>query len=136
MEKFFGIYQTAKILYISGFDNFNQFIDPKKDGPRVKQDVNVLDYHIIKGAVIQDINGFLAIFMNKENKGKVAAKYRAFIERKLRDGSYQKKVDVLIKAFKEDLINNQKRWKKDKDRVVASASLYDTGRTNIIESKI
>jgi len=148
-EKLFSIYQAAKILYLSGFDNFEQFYNSKKNGPRVKQVAAVAEYHILKAAAINNSNGFLGIFMNPENKdmytgdqkrkleeergeiivdtGKVRRNNRLkyHVLRNMRVCmSFKNKVNTLLQAFNEGIIP----CTHDDD-------LFATGRMTVIESR-
>ena len=158
VEKLFAIYQTAKILYLSGFENFDQFLFPKEGGPLVNQKIHVVEYHIIKAAIINNINGFLEVFINHANKGraedgsnrfKVSDKFADFVKNSLNDPEFKEKVNKLLKAFRKGKINNKKRWNvpqsfynegkvpevMPKDLIFGSptkASLFDTGRMDVI----
>jgi len=139
-EKLFSIYQAAKILYLSGFDSFEQFYYPKKGGPRIKQAAAVAEYHILKAACIHDINGLLEIFMDPENKdvGKRGwrsigrarrnTKLKRYLLRNIRDWGcvfFKNKVNTLLQAFNNGVLS----CTHDDD-------LFATGRMTIIEPMI
>lgn len=62
-EKLFASYQSAKILYLSDFDSYEQFLHPTDPQYRVKQITPAVEYHILKAALIFNIDELLNILV-------------------------------------------------------------------------
>ena len=119
-EKRFSLYQAAKVLYISGFKNFAEFMDPKNTKHRVKQNnTSVAEYYIFKAAFLQKIDQFLSIFKIADEK-KRNTTWKFFLLKCCKDKQFQEKVDILINAFITKVIST-------------TSSLFRTGRMTVIE---
>lgn len=66
-EKTFSLFQSAKLLFLSGFENFEEFLNPKKHKIRIKESTSTAEYHIIKSLLIYDIEALLAIVIKRKN---------------------------------------------------------------------
>jgi len=153
VEKLFAIYQTAKMLYLHGFENFEQFLSPKEGGPVILQELDMADYPIVKAAIINNMNDYLEVFMKPENEGEVSEKLEGCIKKSLNDQEFKDKVNKLIKAFGQGDIINEKQWtvpqsfydEGEVPEVIPEdlifggetpAFLFDTGRMDVIEPEI
>ena len=135
-EKLFATYQAAKILYLNNFDNLQQFYEPK-DNLRVQQTTWAAEYHILKAAVIQNINKLLAIFMDPKykNKTKRVQALKRLVDEQVRDSVFEKKVNGFIEAFKNGWISNKKTKEWSLGIPNPRNFLFETGRFALIHPK-
>jgi hypothetical protein len=66
LEKAFSLFQAAKVLYLSGFSSFDQFLDPEHTSIRVEQTTAATEYHIFKAALLDSIEPFLKLFLKSK----------------------------------------------------------------------
>lgn len=118
-EKAFSLYQSAKILYLSGFDNFEEFINPEKTSKRVKETTAAVEYHIFKAALIYDLNAFLNITLKETPLIKDSMKNQLI--KIIKESDFGNRINDLIGLIK----------KQDKN-----SFLFNTGRMTIIEKKL
>ena len=117
MELFFGLYQSAKILYISEFNSNNEFTHPLTTNKAVDTNTNTIEYHIFKTICMLNFSKFYNLYITNNIDGL----YNIVYEYSANNKYYNQIIDSLIKEF--DTI--------DKDRF-----LYKTGRMTIIERNI
>jgi len=126
MERIFSLYQSAKMLFLSGFDTFDEFFSPSKTEKRVVQDTAAAEYHILKAMLVYDINRFLGIVTNKDIES-ISKQQEAFKNLIFDVGSdktyknFRDTIDSLISYFK----NNEKHQQ---------LNLFKTGRMTIVEA--
>ena len=108
IELLFSLYQTGKILFISGFKSFEKF---KERENIVKQTTNACEYHILKSLVIFNLDKFInEIYFNQD---------------------YDKMVNIIIESSRDiEYINIVNTFINNMD---TSSLLYETGRMTIIE---
>ncbi len=111
----FGLLQTAKILYISGFDSVIQLIDPKYR-KKVIETTSTVEYHIFKTIILMNFNKFIKLL--RENKIEE-------IENMIYDFVKNSKY---FRFYVDSIINKLKIGHNDKDDI-----LFNTGRMTITE---
>ncbi|QKF94823.1 hypothetical protein QKU48_gp1365 [Fadolivirus algeromassiliense] len=115
MELLFGLYQTAKILYMSGINSNKEFTSNQTSN-KVRAMTSVVEYHIFKTILMLNFNEFYLYYTT--DMGKLLDLIYDF---SVNNESYNKIVDGLIEDF------------KNADQ---ESTLYRTGRMSIIERNI
>jgi hypothetical protein len=115
IEKLFGLYQVAKLLYLAGFNSFRQFCSPSTETLRLLDGGTSIEYFIFKSLVIYNLEQFMLAL--KLNDGVM---YDLIMTTK-ESSPFEKLIDVLINKIK-----NQ-----DKESI-----LFKTGRQTILEKEI
>ena len=119
-EIMFGLYQTAKILYISGFSNNRQFINKNNSEVRVKESTSAVEYHIWKTICMIKFNDMYgSCFSGDINK--INNFWSGVCEFSNENEMYNKILDGLIKEF---------------DNTDKNSLLFETGRMSLIERDI
>jgi len=113
-ELMFGVYQTAKILYTSGFKTNKEFVTKSSD-KMVIESTSTVEYHIFKTILLLNFNEFYDMYINKRIDGLLAMMYD-FAKNNV---EYNEIIDELIGSFKDD-----------------GSELFKTGRMSIIEQKL
>jgi len=124
-ERFFGMYQAAKVLYMSGFTNFEHFVKPRYF-PKVKQSAPAVENFIFKAALMQDPSAFLNLFMNKRyrNKKEFNNAFKFFLLANINSSAFIERMNALLKVFRKKGVSKQNFF------------LFKTGRLSIIEPQI
>jgi hypothetical protein len=115
IEKLFGLYQFAKLLYICGIKSFNEFCDCKKNSNRITDLGRSVEYFIFKSLAIFDLTKFLGGL--KDNDGDI---FDLIIEKR-----FNKKIGVIVDTFIGKI-----------DRQDKNSILFKTGRQTILERDI
>lgn len=119
-EIMFGLYQTAKILYISGFSNNREFINKNNSELRVKESTSAVEYHIWKTICMIKFNDmYESCFDGDINK--INNFWLEVWEFSNSNEMYNKILDGLIKEF---------------DNTDKNSLLFKTGRMSLIERNI
>lgn len=114
-ELMFGIYQTAKILYLSGFKTNRDFVTRATE-KRVNESTSAAEYHIFKTILMLNFNEFMRLYRGGSIKDLLEMVY----DFALNNGDYNEMVDSLILSF--DKTNG--------------SDLFRTGRMSIVERDI
>jgi len=115
IEKLFGLYQVAKLLYLAGFNSFREFCSPQTEGMRLKDNGASIEYFILKSFAIYQLEEFMINL--KMNDGNV---YNLIISAK-DSQAIERIINSLI-----DKIRGQDK----------SSILFKTGRQTVIEKEI
>lgn len=114
LEKSFAFYQSAKMLFISGFDSLQEFLEPHSTEKRVTQTTAAAEYHLLKTALIHTPEKLLRIVINPRNK-------------------QQKLLDLLQQNFADPTFNQEITrfldWLKKGNNL---APLFTTGRVTVV----
>lgn len=119
-EIMFGLYQTAKILYISGFSNNREFINKNNSELRVKESTSAAEYHIWKTICMIKFNDMYESCFN-DDINKINNFWLEVCEFSSENNMYNKILDGLIKEF---------------DNTDKNSLLFETGRMSLIERDI
>jgi len=114
-ELFFGLFQTAKILYIAGFANNREFVLPASN--LLHTITSTVEYHIFKTICMLNFNKFYSLYTNN----KMDELYDMIYDFSSSNVVYNNIIDRLIKSF---------------DAMDKNLFLYETGRMSIIERYI
>lgn len=114
IEKRFLIYQVAKILYLSDFTTFEEFLNPDETEKRIRQTMAAMEYHILKAALLWDVGKFLTSMQTKNF-------YGLLLENCSTRQSFYEEVNKVIKGFIDGTIST-------------TGILYKTSRKTIIET--
>jgi len=115
IEKLFGLYQVAKLLYLAGFNSFREFCSPQTDGLRLKDNGASIEYFILKSFAIYQLEEFM-------------------LNLRMNDGNvYNLIISVKDSPAIEQIINGLIDRIRDQDK---SSILFKTGRQTIIEKDI
>jgi hypothetical protein len=129
----FGLYQTAKILYLSGFKSVKEFFiislknnknnknNKSNKNSKVRESTSAVEYHIFKTIIMLKFQKFFNYHI--ENRGK---KILELVENTVKEVEYIELIDTLI----DGLINSFDN-KIGKDNF-----LWKTGRMSLIERNI
>jgi hypothetical protein len=127
LEKSFSFYQTAKILYISNFRTFEEFLSPTTIEHRVIQTTNAVEYHILKAALLYNVNDFLKIMLKNDNDSTEPSK----------EHFTQQITDLILKTCHStdfaQKVNMLLTWLYDNQ---PNDMLFKTGRMTIIEKDL
>nr|QBK88701.1 MAG: uncharacterized protein LCMiAC01_03790 [Mimivirus LCMiAC01] len=115
-ELFFGLFQTAKILYIAGFANNKEFVD-SDNNKLLHTTTSTVEYHIFKTICMLNFNKFYNLYTNN----KMDELYNMIYDFSSSNVAYNNIIDRLIKSF---------------DAMDKNKFLYKTGRMSIIERSI
>ena len=111
----FGLYQSAKILYISGFKNNREFVTNSSNN-YINESTSVAEYHIFKTILMLNFNKFMDLY----KKGSVKDILDLVYDYSLNNKYYNEIINKMIKSF-------------DKND---SSYIYKTGRMSIVERNI
>lgn len=111
----FGLLQTAKILYLSGFTDVSDFLKPLND-KKVNESTSAVEYHVFKTILAINFNKFLKLYINKDVDG-----IKKLLTDYVMDSDYQKHIDRLINKF-DDTYNDP-----------MYQDVLETGRMSVIE---
>lgn len=114
-ELLFGLYQTAKILYLSGFRSNKEFTN-KQSNNKIKAMTSVVEYHIFKTILMLNFNEFYLYY--RSNMEKILELIYTF---SVNNEIYNNIIDGII---------------NDLDKVNKESRLYKTGRMSIVERNI
>jgi len=114
LEIKFGLFQTAKILYISGINTMEEFLD-KNSKTTVNESTNTVEYHIFKTILAINLGKFIELYKQKDLDG-----IKKLIIDYANNREYQIIINKLIKKL--STLNNNK-------------FITTTGRMSIIELK-
>lgn len=124
-EKIFAAFQIAKILYISGFCSFEEFCNPAETDKRVQQWTSVVEYHIFKAALLQDLQQFIGAFTRCGN----VQENLTFddVVTNINEGMNNSELADIVNSFLELLRS---------EAINKDSFLYRTGRMTLIEQRL
>jgi len=120
-EKTFGLFQAAKMLDLSGFISFNEFINPAATEKRVKESTAAAEYHILKAALLYNADQFIAMIAHAKNIGSLTEGTQALLEKTIQDPEFQEIMNRLIAVA---------------HKMAKDTAFGKTGRMTIIERNI
>jgi hypothetical protein len=122
-EKTWGIFQSAKMLYLSGFKSFDEFLKPGETKNRVMETTSAAEYHILKAALIYNPDPLFDVILKGGQRGGedlkiIQPELQKLLLENCNNPEFKSKVDAFLNWF----------WKnKPEDDLVR------TGRMTLIE---
>lgn len=114
-EIFFGLFQTAKILYLSGIGNIKELYT-KPFNNKIRTNTSLFEYHILKTICLINIDHIMDLY--QANK---ITKMLDFIYEYAKNDNYKEIIDNLVNYISKNHTNIE---------------LYNTGRMSIYELNI
>lgn len=102
-EKIWGIFQSAKMLYLSGFKSFKEFLEPEKTEKRILETTAAVEYHILKAVLIYNPAKFLKIILKSREEPETGQKqqeiYREMYELNLKSKNHEIEMGQYIEGM-------------------------------------
>lgn len=104
-EKDFALFQTAKLLFISGFDNLEEFLSPQLHQKRFQETTSTAEYNILKTILIYDVDAFLKSVMvgsdgRKKENNQIGEELKKLLIDNSRNPKLKEQINSLIGHFK------------------------------------